>query len=182
MSFSRSPAPTPCQPCSTFVWGPMSVWLGGILLSTSVATPDERAFWKKKKKNFSSRGPPYCTHGNAQSWIIKELKMFKVNKMFVKRKLDQFKESGSSGDRPLSGRSRTAYTAGHRSWPWSWCERPWLPQEGAPLCSFPLESRSTPRSLRHKHHSGGRSEAVGSGSLQIQAIDLPVHRSNVTQK
>ncbi len=50
MSFSRSPAPTPCQPCSTFVWGPMSVWLGGILLSTSVATPDERAFWKKKKR------------------------------------------------------------------------------------------------------------------------------------
>ncbi len=33
----------------------MSVWLGGIWLSTSVATPHECAFWKKKP--FASRGP-----------------------------------------------------------------------------------------------------------------------------
>ncbi len=32
----------------------MSVWLGGILLSTSVATADECAFWKKK---FRLKGP-----------------------------------------------------------------------------------------------------------------------------
>ncbi len=51
----RSPAPTPCQPWRNFLCGPMSVWLGGILLSTSVASPDECAFWKKK---IASRGPP----------------------------------------------------------------------------------------------------------------------------
>ncbi len=53
----RSPAPTPCQPCSTFLCVPMSVWLGGIWLSTSVATPDECAFWKKIRL----KGPtPVC--------------------------------------------------------------------------------------------------------------------------
>ncbi len=31
----------------TFLCGPMSIWLGGILLSTSVATADECALWKK---------------------------------------------------------------------------------------------------------------------------------------
>ncbi len=45
----RSPAPTSCQPCSTFLCGPISVWLGGIWLSTSVAAADECAFWKKRK-------------------------------------------------------------------------------------------------------------------------------------
>ncbi len=44
----RSPAPTPCQPWRDFLCGPMSVWLGGILLSTSVAAPDGCAFWKKR--------------------------------------------------------------------------------------------------------------------------------------
>ncbi len=50
----RSPAPTPCQPWSTFLWGPKSVWLGEIWLSTSVATADDLAIWKK----IASRGPP----------------------------------------------------------------------------------------------------------------------------
>ncbi len=49
--------------------------------------------------------------GLSHPQIVKTLQKAKVNKMFVKRTLDHFKETGDTLDRPFSGHPRTACTS-----------------------------------------------------------------------
>ncbi len=50
--------------------------------------------------------------GRTNPEIVKMLKMLKVNKMYVKRTLDRFKDTGDIQDHPCPGHPRTCWTPG----------------------------------------------------------------------